>query len=933
MKFTKTIFRLLLLLCIGEMGIAAPRFWVSSAASNWNNTANWSATSGGVGGVAVPVAADVVTFDGNGLGNCSINVNVSITSISVSGYTGTISQGANTIGVSTTATFSSGTFTGGSANMTITGVFTLSGAAFTSTTAVLEFDNNAVFSSGSFLHNNGTVLFNTNIAGETISGTSPTFYVLDFAGNNKSYTISSLPNITVANNLIISGAGFINLLSGNIDVSGDINVTNSAAGCGGTTLITILGSGTQNFNGNTVAGTGALPQLTINKPSGTLNLANFPGVSNNFTYTAGAVSAGTSTFCFTYGSAAAYSIAGSLTLNNLSLDGNNAITATVTTGTILTVTGTLSTIGAFNFILNTTVAAATAIQAQGNISIANTSLASGGNGVILINGTGAQLFSSISPASQGQMPYITIQKTSGTLTLSGIISVKRSWTYISGTVDATTNATTVVFGGNNLTITSAGMSFYNVTFTTNTSTLGSSLTVNNNLAINGLSVLAPGANTINIAGNWSEWGAAGFTTATSTVNFNGAVLQTITSTAAGGTNFANFIVNNSSTGIQLESSIIIGTALTMTLGNIDLNSKTLTLGTSSVAANIGTLAYTSGTMINSGTFTRWFAKAVIASGSSAGLFPLGNISDYQPFSISAPVAPTTGGTISVSYANITGNTLVSFPDGASTVGVIDNLNWAVATGNSLAGGTYNLDAQGMGFGPIGNVSDLRLTLVGSVVGTAGVNAGTIGDPQVNRTGLSLANLTNTFYMGSVNYANSPLPIDLISFTATVMGNEVVLNWSTSDEIDNDLFTVQRSRDAASWESVRQIAAAGNSSTTKSYTANDQNPYSGPSYYRLMLTNLDGNATYSPIRTVILGNSSSTIIIYPNPASDHILIAFPATGKYAISLFNSNGQMIRSPIMSSGNALDLNVSNMKTGIYFIHIDNAGQSETKKVVINK
>jgi hypothetical protein len=932
MKITKTCFWLLLLLSFANMGVAAPRFWVSAAASNWNNMANWSATSGGAGGVAVPVGADVVTFDGNGLGNCTINANVGITSINISGYTGTISQGANTIAVSTTATFSSGTFTGGSANITITGVFTLSGAAFTSTTATLEFDNNAVFSSGSFLHNNGTVLFNTNIAGETISGTSPAFYVLDFAGNNRSYTISSLPDITVANNLIISGAGFINLVSGNIDVSGDINVTNSAAGCGGTTLITILGAGTQNFNGNTVAGTGALPQLTINKPSGTLNLANFPGVSNNFTYSAGTVSAGTSTFCFTYESAAAYSIAGSLTLNNLTFDGNNAFTATVTTGTILTVTGTLSTIGAFNVIINTTVADATAIQAQGNISIANTSLASGGNGVILINGTGAQLFSSISAASEGEMPYITIQKASGTLTLSGIISEKRSWTYSSGTVDATTNMSTVVFGGNNLTITSAGMSFYNVTFTANTSTLSNSLTVNNNIAINGLSVLAPGANSINIGGNWSEWGAAGFNTATSTVNFDGAALQTITSTAAGGTNFANFMVNNSSTGIQLESSIIIGTALTMTLGNIDLNSNTLTLGTS--VANNGTLTYTSGSIIKTGSFTRWLKAAVIASGSVSGLFPVGNINNYQPLFISAPVtAPTTGGTVSLSYTYVSGNTLVSFPDGASTVAVIKNLNWALTTANGLAGGTYSLDGGGTGLGTIGNVADLRLTLVGSAIGLAGVNAGTIADPQVNTTGISLANLTNTFYIGSVNYSNSDLPLTLISFSASLNSGEVQLNWSIQAEINNDYFTVQRSTNDQSWENIQQFGVDSASSTDSSYIAIDPHPYSGTSFYRLMLTNPDGNEIYSPVRSVILGKGSSIITIYPNPASDHIIILFPTTRSYATSLFNNNGQMMIAPVLSSGKSLELNVSNMGPGIYFIHVDQTGQSETKKVVIYK
>jgi len=35
-----------------------------ASASNWNNTANWSATSGGAGGSSVPASNDTAYFDG-----------------------------------------------------------------------------------------------------------------------------------------------------------------------------------------------------------------------------------------------------------------------------------------------------------------------------------------------------------------------------------------------------------------------------------------------------------------------------------------------------------------------------------------------------------------------------------------------------------------------------------------------------------------------------------------------------------------------------------------------------------------------------------------------------------------------------------------------------------------------------------------------------
>jgi hypothetical protein len=1078
MKYTRQWLCAAILFSCSQRLQAANRFWVGILPGNWSSTLNWSASSGGLGGSSVPAAGDNVFFDGGASplfldnGNCTIDVPVSVTSITVSsGYTGTISQGANTIAVSGAASFGSGTFTGGSANITITGVFTNSGTAFTSTSAIMELQNNAIFTGGSFVHNNGEVQFNGGVA-QTISGTSPVFYTLEFVGTGHTTTISSVGNIGVLNLLSLTGASTYTINTGTISVSGNISLTNTASGDGGTATIAITGSSNQailsalpvnesalpsvNINktggaltfpslitvignwtytagtldvttngstvvfdntltitgshalnnisfegsnnwtftiaagttltangnmaltgtGNVILATGtidlngnlnltntstggggtalidftgstnqiitsalpvnesSLPAITINKSGGTLQFPALLTVRNNWVYTSGAIDVTTNNNTIVFASplgTGTFGITGSMTLNNVTFEGNNNNTATVNTGTTLTVTGILATTGGFNVFINTPVAGATAIQAQGDISVGNTSVAGGGTGLILINGTGAQLFSSTSPASAGLLPNITIQKASGTLTLSGILSVTRNWIYTSGTVDATTEASTVVFGGNNLSITSAGMSFYNVTTTANTSTLTNSMTLNNNLTIGGLSVLAPGANTVNIAGNWSTWGSTGYNSATSTVNFNGSAPQTITS--SGGATFTNLIINNSSTGVQLENNATVTGTLTMSQGNIDLNGgNALTLG-SSVAIN-GTLVYTAGAIINTGTFTRWLKAATIANGSVNGLFPMGTAATSKLLYVSAPAtAPTTGGTLTVGYNDAAGSTPVSFADGASTVAVIDNLNWAATTGNGLAGGTYNLEVQGTGFGTIGNTADLRVTLAGGVVGVAGVNAGTTADPQVNRTGLSLANLSNTFHLGSVNAVSSPLPVELISFSAAVSGAEVRLSWETAIETNNDYFTIQRSKDGVVWNSLERISGSGNSNTASFYTAYDPAPYPGISYYRLAQTDFDGNHAYSSVCVVNIQRSSSAITLFPNPATNAIIITFPVTGQYSISLLNSVGQLMTDRIFSMGSNITLDVSHVTPGVYYVVIGQGNTRETREVLIGK
>ena len=67
-------------------------YWVSGSPSNWNNAANWAAVSGGTGGlVGVPLSTSSVVFDGNGLGNCTIDTTVNISTLTISvGYTGAI---------------------------------------------------------------------------------------------------------------------------------------------------------------------------------------------------------------------------------------------------------------------------------------------------------------------------------------------------------------------------------------------------------------------------------------------------------------------------------------------------------------------------------------------------------------------------------------------------------------------------------------------------------------------------------------------------------------------------------------------------------------------------------------------------------------------------------------------------------------------------
>src|SRR5580700_372346 len=493
MKNLRAWFCAAILISCSQSLHAANRYWVAAILpGNWSNTANWSASSGGLGGQSVPGAGDNVFFDGGASplfldnGNCTIDVAVSVASITISsGYTSTISQGANTIAVSGAATFGGGKFTGGSANITITGVFTLSATTFTSTTAILELQGNAAFTGGTFAHNNGEVQFNSPAA-QTITGTSPVFYTLEFVGTGHTTTLSSLGNIGVVHLLSLTGASNYTINTGTLAVSGNISLTNTAAGDGGSATILIDGAASQAITSALPVNESTLPNVIINSTGGTVQFPSMLTVAGNWTYTAGTLDVTTNSSTVTFDNT--LTITGTHTLNNISFEGSNNWTFTIAAGTTLTANGSMALTGASNLIFATGT-----IDLNGNLNLTNTSTGGGGTAILAFTGSGNQTITSALPVNESSLPAITINKTGGTLQFPALLTVRNNWVYTAGTIDVTTNNSTIVFasalGTGTFSITGS-LTLNNVTFegnNNNTATVstGTILTVTGTLATTG----------------------------------------------------------------------------------------------------------------------------------------------------------------------------------------------------------------------------------------------------------------------------------------------------------------------------------------------------------------------------------------------------------------------------------------------------------------
>ena len=150
----------------------------------------------------------------------------------------------------------------------------------------------------------------------------------------------------------------------------------------------------------------------------------------------------------------------------------------------------------------------------------------------------------------------------------------------------------------------------------------------------------------------------------------------------------------------------------------------------------------------------------------------------------------------------------------------------------------------------------------------------------------------------------PLPIELLSFTGRNEGNVNILEWATATEVNNDYFTIERSKNGKRFEQIGTMNGAGNSSEPLSYSFIDKNPYEGTTYYRLKQTDYDGNYEYFDIIAIEMRTPNAFDItnIFPNPASDDLSFTCtcPSSNyqKLSIQVFNPIGKLVLEKELNS-----------------------------------
>jgi|GEM_PF-6800723 len=448
------------------------------------------------------------------------------------------------------------------------------------------------------------------------------------------------------------------------------------------------------------------------------------------------------------------------------------------------------------------------------------------------------------------------------------------------------------------------------------------------------------------SGNVQSTGTRTFATGTSYV-FSGTAPQTLGAAfpVATLTNANARLTFDNPAGVTLAApvSTLTGT-LQLKQGMVSSTATNLlTLGTNTAA--VGTLDATAGnTGRVDGPFRRWVAA-------SAGPlnFPLSTAAVARPARIDYNTAPTTGGTLMAEFVEeASGDQGLPLTEGDLTVNkAAPEGFWRFTAVNGLAGGTYTATFTFTGIEGIRSYAETLLlkrpdaasswALLGTPMASTGSNAA----PVLSRTDLT------GFSDFTIGFNDAPLPVELTRFTAEAEGRAALLRWATASEKHSARFEIERSTDGRHFEKIGEERAQGTKATPTSYTFPDDKLTASPAhhltYYRLRQVDLDGSASYSPVRVVQFDKASAlagTLHAAPNPFHDQLTLTLDQPAALAgatLRLTDATGRVrLRQEVTAPAGASQLvlpALAGLAPGLYVLHLAAPGQPGQRVKVVKE
>ncbi|MCX6120966.1 MAG: S8 family serine peptidase, partial [Ignavibacteriales bacterium] len=213
--------------------------------------------------------------------------------------------------------------------------------------------------------------------------------------------------------------------------------------------------------------------------------------------------------------------------------------------------------------------------------------------------------------------------------------------------------------------------------------------------------------------------------------------------------------------------------------------------------------------------------------------------------------------------------------------------------------------------------------------------------------LGTVGFDNIYGWGRVDALNSygVLPVELVSFTASVEHSRTTLKWGTATEINNYGFEVERRAvkyqplTMSRWEKIGFVQGSGTSNAIHNYSFIDQILPAG--YFAYRLKQVDNSGTYKYSSEVEIKNAIPNVFVlnqnYPNPFNSETVLSFEigAFGLVKLIIYDVLGQEVATLVNeikpAGAYTIQWNASSMPSGVYFYQLQTNHFIDTKKLVL--
>lgn len=192
---------------------------------------------------------------------------------------------------------------------------------------------------------------------------------------------------------------------------------------------------------------------------------------------------------------------------------------------------------------------------------------------------------------------------------------------------------------------------------------------------------------------------------------------------------------------------------------------------------------------------------------------------------------------------------------------------------------------------------------------------------------------------------SPLPVEMVNFSAKVRNNSVILEWQTATEVNNYGFEIERAGPGEQQSPERYtvigfVQGSGNSNSAKTYSFVDKGTPKGKVQYRLKQLDTDGSFSYLPKIEVEIEVPLQFAMHqnFPNPFNPSTTITFTLAedGLTTLKIYDILGREVMTIVngdLKAGlvHSVNFDGSKLISGVYFYKLESRNQSQIKRFVL--